>query len=110
MNPAKRKKLYRMSMAEEKAKLAEVSAPQAGPDIWEGEKEQPKAVETTPVLPPVVEQVEVKPEPQAPAVEEQPAQVTEEKVSLQGEMISILEPTPAPITSFESNKKKKKVQ
>ena len=87
MNPAKRKKLYRMALAEEKkAVVADVKpAPEPKKEPELGLKQMPAA---------------------EPAKVEAPV---EEKLTVQGELVSVLEPVTAPVDAAADSKKKKKV-
>ena len=87
MNPAKRKKLYRLGLAEEKkAAVAEVKpAPEPKKEPELGLK-QVLAAEPAKVEVPV-----------------------EEKLTVQGELVSVLEPVVTPADTAADTKKKKKI-
>ena len=85
MNPAKRKKLYRLALAEEKKAAAAEVKPAAEP------KKQAE--------------LGLKEMPAAEPVKAQP--VVEEKVAVQGELVSVLEPVAAPVEVVDTKKKKK---
>jgi hypothetical protein len=109
MNPSKRKKLFRLKANEEKKKAAEqvtkVEVKKEEPvkvlTVKETVKEEPKKEEV--LLVTKEETVLVKEELKK-----------EETVSLQGEMIGVVETTPvtppvaAEVTNFDTSKKKKK--
>jgi hypothetical protein len=96
MNPAKRKKLYRLKLQEEKSSQSVVVVQ---PEVKVlTVKVEEKKVE----LPPVEVKVETKEEVKE---EKKVEPLVEATATVQGEMISVLEQVP--VTTFDTKKKKK---